>query len=216
MPRKSRRARGKTSVAARMGSDPGAVSGLSATDVSVVRVPVSTQRRKTFQLRGSDSINTPVASTQLSFASTGLPVLTFQQAAVNTAGWSSLIASGYDEYRIRSIRVSSQPINPFSITRSVGGAALTIDADNNSPGSPSLTQVLSYTASRQVPVIEHWEIVWSLPHPAGDIWYDVAGMGSFGFQIGSLVLGNDASFSTGTAYMSIAIELIVEARGQFL
>jgi len=218
MEKRQRHKRGGRSVAARPGSDPGAASGLSATDVSVVRVPKTTQRRKTFQLRGSDFIGVGVGSSQLLFGSTALPSISFQQLALNTNAWSSLIASGYDEYRFTSLRVSSQPINPASVTRLQGGAAVTIDADNNLPGSPNLSQLLSYTASRQVPVTEHWEIVWQLPLPARDIWYDVAGLGTFAFQVGSLIVAGDSNFNTGpaTPYMSLAYELICEARGQFL
>jgi hypothetical protein len=150
----------------------------------------------------------------MSFASSALPYQSFLGLAQNSNAWASIVTSGYDQYRLVSVRISSQPINRYSVTRSVGGLAAALDADSSAPGSISLSGVMSYTSSRQVPVDEHWEVVWEIPQLSMGVWYDVAGV--LNTQAGSILLGNDTNFTASTNYCSLAIEVICLARGQFL
>jgi len=168
-------------------------------------------RMKSFALRSSDSLNTTLSG-QVAFASTALPGNTFLQMAMNSPMWASAVSASYDQYRITKVRISAQPINRTSVTRSVGGFAMALDPDTSGSGSPTLTQVLSYGMSRQLAIDEHWEVLWNVPQESKDVWYDVAGVLSQ--QFGGFFCGSDLNFSVSTPYASLAIEVTVLARGQ--
>jgi hypothetical protein len=149
----------------------------------------------------------------MNFASTALPYASFLTLAQNSSAWADLVTDGYQEYRLLSVRISSQPINRYSVTRSVGGMGMALFSDTSTPGSFSLSDLMSNTSSRQVPVDEHWEVVWAIPQASAGVWYDTAGAVSS--QLGAMAVANDAVFTAATSYCSLAYEVIVLARGQF-
>jgi hypothetical protein len=166
---------------------------------------------KKFALRSIDSLVTPGLGSNIQFASTLSVSTTFIAMAMNSPMWATCVALSYDEYRITQVRISSQPLNRTSVTRSTGGFAMCLDADNTA-GTPSLSAVICYGMSRHLPIDEHWEVLWNVPQNSSGVWYDVAGVVSQ--QVGGFFLGSDPTFSTGTSYASLAIEVTVLARGQ--
>jgi len=178
---------------------------------AVIRVPAASQQTRDFYFDGKLGISTD-AGANLIFAGLAVNYRSIANLVYSLPQWADFIATNYDQFRVVQVRLRFVPFNRYSkVTTLTAPFVVVMDADSVSLAILLESTALQYATARVVSSDDPSELVYAIPPPATEAWYDVASPSE---QIGCFAIVSDGPFSASTALGNMYIQLHVRCRGQ--